>query len=118
MTEDFTMIAGTNRTLVFTVRDIGNVTVDISTADVVWVTTTTTNGEPVLTKTSDTPAELSITDGANGVFEVYLVPADTDTDAGATFFHEARVILATVEEVVHQGSFTVTYSTSYGHMPV
>jgi hypothetical protein len=114
MTVDFAMIAGTSRELRFTVKNANFIAVDISDADIVWVATLSAEGEPVITKTTTDIAKIEITDGPAGQFSVYLVPGDTDDKGGVTFYHEARTILASIEEVVYQGSFSVTPSTSYG----
>jgi hypothetical protein len=114
MTVDFSMIAGTSRELQFTVKNADFVAIDITDADIVWVATLSAEGEPVITKTTTDIAKVEITNGPAGMFSVYLVPGDTDDQGGVTFYHEARTILAAVEEVVYQGSFAVTPSTSYG----
>jgi hypothetical protein len=114
MTVDFSMIAGTNRKLNFTVKDQAFVAVDITDAEIVWVAAVTLGGDPVITKTTKLGTEILITDGPLGMFTVFVVPGDTDDKAGTTFYHEARTIDETIEEVVYQGSFAVTPSGSYG----
>jgi hypothetical protein len=120
MTEDFTMIAGTSRVLRFSVVDDAGAPIDITGAEIVWVATIGTDTEPVITKSTDDVLEINVTSYTNGTFDVYLVPTDTSAeaeDATTLYYHEARTIILGIEEVVHQGTFTVTYSTSYGHMP-
>jgi hypothetical protein len=117
MTVDFSMIAGTNRELQFAVKDANFVAVDVTSADIVWVAALTSTGAAVITKSTDQMTEIEITNGPAGEFSVYLLPDDTDDNGGVTFYHEARTILAAIEEVVFQGTFSVTDTLTYGAMP-
>jgi hypothetical protein len=118
MTVDFSMIAGTNREIKITVKDSTFTAVDITDADIVWVAVLTMAGVPEITKSTNGVDEITITNGVGGQFSVFLLPVDTDDKGGATLLHEARTIKAGIEEVVYQGSFSVTPSASYGKMPI
>ena len=102
-----TMYANNLRTLRITVTDedsVGSPSKDLTGLVVKWaLSRQDTSGNfltaPILEKRSTTPTELTVTDAVNGIFEVYLVPADTAALVG-TFYWEAEVFDATPSGVV------------------
>lgn len=102
---DFEMFAGDTKALVVSVTDDEGDAVSIVGADVVWqlatkrwkrerkaaiAAGTSPLPQPILNKTTDD--DITITNGAGGVFTVTLNPLDTIELSGG-YYHEAEVTL-------------------------
>lgn len=83
--QDFTMYEGEAKTITVTEVD----SEDISGQDIEYIIADEPTDDPEITK--DTSGSgVSITDGANGEFEIELEPSDTQGMSGQ-FYHEARL---------------------------
>lgn len=102
---DFELFAGDTKVLDITVKDDEGAVVDITDATIRWQLARSVNAPAVLQKAVG--SGITISDGPNGLFEVALANADTETLKGA-FYHEAEVILpdSTIATVV-TGAVTI-----------
>jgi hypothetical protein len=94
---------------------------DISDASIGWVLALSADSAPFVTKTTADPTKIAIPDPTGGMFVVYLIPADTSGVTGfsgspptVTLYHEARVNIDGVQEVVFAGPITITASDTVG----
>lgn len=81
--------AGDSLTIQITVTDSSGNALDLSGASIEWVLTETHDRTRLIEKTTENGG-ISITDAANGVFEIYVQPQDT-ADLTGDFDHEAEV---------------------------
>lgn len=87
---DFTIYAGDSKVLVVTVRDDDGVLVDLAGATIKW------SASQLLSGAFSAEASIMKDDGdgievtGTGVFEVELLPADTESLSGK-FYHEAEI---------------------------
>lgn len=110
---DFAMHSGDNRLLVVTVKDENDVLIDITAAAFTWALSKADPNNPpipapkgaaVVTKTVG--SGITITDGPNGVLEVQILPADTETIDGA-YYHELQMTLGGAVSTVAFGNVTI-----------
>jgi len=91
-----TIYAGDSHTLRDTVVDKDGDAKNISGADIIWqLFAIGSDGEPTGTaliskSTGDSPATISISDGAGGIFDVTVDPEDTE-DLSGRYYHVAKV---------------------------
>ena len=88
---DFKIVANNDVLLQFTVVDSAGAVVSLVGASIKWEARLRTGAAAVLTKT--TSSGISITNGANGIFQVTIDAADTITLAGK-YIHEAIITLS------------------------
>ena len=84
------MFSGDSKTLQVTVRDENAAVVDLSGATIQWKLAKTAGSDnPQVSKS--TTSGITVTDAANGVFQVSVDATDT-ADLSGTYYHEAEVI--------------------------
>ena len=112
MTNEIALSRNTNKTVQATLIS-GGAPVDLTGADVKLLVKRRMSDEDEsaeITKSSADPAQITITDPTNGVFEVYFVPADTaDLTPGRHHF-DIRIKLSSGKQYVVPsgvGAFTV-----------
>ncbi|HHM12820.1 MAG TPA: hypothetical protein ENJ16_04650 [Planctomycetaceae bacterium] len=105
--QDFDVRTGEHATLVVTVKNDNDTIRDITGATIVWNAWFPGSASPLIAKTNADPSEVSITDGPNGVFAVFLIPTDTQTTSAKRYKHSAQVTLSGTESVVLEGWMTV-----------
>lgn len=86
--QDLEMWAGDTKKLQYTVLDENDDPVNLTNATINWWLAESATSTAILTKT--TADDISITDAANGVFQVTINPADTQNLEGR-YYHEAEV---------------------------
>jgi len=82
---DFEIFRGDDKTLEVVVKDQDGNVVDITGSSIrctVKEHETDPDTEAKISKSSDTPSEITLTDPTQGKFEVYFVPTDTDNLLG------------------------------------
>ena len=86
--QEFKMFKGDHKTFELQVKDQDGNPIDLSGATIrMTVKKHATDETAVISKTSNNASEISITDPANGIAEIYLVPSDTrNLDAGKYIF--------------------------------
>lgn len=106
--QDFEQWEGETKTLNVTEKD----NTDISGQDITWILADEQGESPVLTKDNNSNGGVTITDGANGEFEITLEPADTDGISG-NFYHECRLSDgAGTESVLFSGEAFIEVSST------
>jgi hypothetical protein len=88
--QNFSMYSGDDDEIAVSVVDDEGVAIDLTGATITWSLADSRGGTVLVTKTSDTSAELSITSAAGGTFTIHLLATDTDDLAGV-YYHEAQV---------------------------
>jgi hypothetical protein len=102
--QDFDMFAGESKTIQVTVTDTTGGFKDITSATINWALQKITT--IIVEKT--TPTEIVIVDGPGGLFNVTLLPADTEGLGPGLYQHQAEVTDSTgVTEVVFSGTITL-----------
>lgn len=91
MATNFAMFAGDDKTISVTVTDPNGDPVNLTSATIKWQAARSLGKASVISKT--TSSGITITDAANGEFEVTLSDTDTD-DLSGTYQHEAEVTFA------------------------
>lgn len=96
---------GDTKTLVIDIKDTNSTIVDITGVAVNYVVYKGTSGTVVITKT--TISGVSITDPSNGIFEIYLLPVDTENLLGY-YLHECEITdTSNNVSTVFTGKFTI-----------
>lgn len=104
---DFTMFAGDSKVLVVTIVDDDGAAVNITGAAIKWqAARTVSDSSALISKTTDSPGGVAITDGADGEFEVTLDEADTD-DLDGLYYHEAEITMSGDTSTVLTGYMVV-----------
>lgn len=106
---DFTMTRGDNRTIEVAVTSDG-AAVNLTGASLTFTARMDYSAPVLVTKSSATASEITVTNAAGGLAEVYLIPADTSALPHATVYPVYDVQLTqaagTVTTVV-RGKITV-----------
>ena len=106
--QNVTVYQDTNRTLEVTVYDADGVELPISGYTFSYVVYRPTSGQIVLTKA--TASGITITDAANGIFEINITPTDNASLLGL-YNHECGTITpAGSDNVIFTGYFKVIAS--------
>jgi len=88
------MFRGDSRTLEVRVTDDYNKPVDLTGASVRFTVRKKVDGAKLIAKSSSNPAEIEITDAANGIFKIYLKPADTKAMRPGGYLYDVEVTLS------------------------
>ena len=88
MATNFSMFAGDDKTIQVTVTDPDGDPVDLTSATIKWQAAKSLGKASAISKS--TSSGITITDAANGEFEVTILDTDTD-DLVGTYQHEAEV---------------------------
>lgn len=107
MATSFKTFAGDTKVVQITVLDADGDPVDITSATIKWQAARSLGKSPVITKATG-GSGVSITDAANGVFEVTLSGSDTE-DLKGDYYFEAEVTASdgTISTVI-AGTMKVT----------
>lgn len=100
---------GDNRTFKVTVTDGAGGAVDITGATIIFsVKEDISDTDYEIQKTSAQGSEITITDAGNGIYEVYLIPADTQNmDLGVYEYDSQLTTSASKVYTTVRGEFTV-----------
>ena len=85
---------GDNRTLEVTVLDTNGNPVDLTGAQIKFTARTKIDRKKVIEKSSTDPAQITITDAANGKYEIYLIPSDTYSLKPGKYVFDSQVTLS------------------------
>lgn len=102
-------MSGDSRVIQATIQGPTGDPYNITGATITWAlyawTGSAFTGNALVTKTVG--SGIAITNGAGGIFEVTLAPADSSALAG-TYYHEAQLTLGGVVHTVFTGTITIT----------
>lgn len=100
---------GDNRTFKVTVKDGDGNAVNIAGASIVFsVKEKISDAAYIIQKSSSVGSEITITDAANGIYEVYLLPADSQNLDIRTYEYDSELTTSTGKiYTVVRGEFTV-----------
>lgn len=100
---------GDNRTLKVTIKGADGVVVDITNATIKFtVKKNVADEENKIQKTTNSASQISITDAANGEYEIYLLPADTqDMDVDNYEYDSELITAAGKVYTVVRGEFSI-----------
>lgn len=115
--QDFEMWAGDSKKLLITVYEPDGSTMDLTGATVVWALQGQDDEAPLVTKSTTEVGEIIMTGAANGIVEVRLVPADTETLGGSSF-HEVKRYFHELEITASGTVSTVTAGTVQIHRSI
>jgi hypothetical protein len=101
---DFTMFSGDSKVLQTSLTDDTNAVVDITGAEITWQLSRKVTSPAILTKTVG--SGITITNPANGQFEVAIDPVDT-ADLKGDYYHEIEMVLNGVVSTVLTGTVTI-----------
>lgn len=107
--QNIELYRGDSRTFKVTVKDENGNAVDITGASIKFsVKERIGDASYVFQKTSAQSSEITITDAANGEYEVYIVPANTQNLDIVSYQYDSELIVATGEVyTIVRGEFTV-----------
>jgi phage terminase large subunit-like protein len=100
--QNFTMVSGDTQILEFEVLDSGGVAVNITGAVVTWVLCAS-RLYPTALITKTTSSGITLTNPTSGIFQVTLLPVDTQSLSGI-YFHEAQVVVSGNTYTVSNGN--------------
>lgn len=83
--QNFEMVAGTTKILMIHVTKEDGSDLNINNCQIRW---TMTDGSQSVSK--NTPGSITVTNATGGLFEIKLLPADTDALRGE-FYHECEI---------------------------
>lgn len=92
---------GDSLTFEMTAKDENDATVSIVATTITWKLALKRGGTPIISYAVGTG--ITITDGPNGVFEVFIDPVDTAGLSELVYYHEARILKGADEKVVAIG---------------
>ena len=109
MDQDFNMFAGDTKTIQVTVTDANTgLAKDITNATISWALQQVYK---TIIEKSTTTGGIVITDAVNGVFQILLLPIDTEGFSTGFYTHQALVIDNNgTSEVVFTGTITISDS--------
>lgn len=114
MANEVTMYRGDNRTLEVTVKDSSDVVVDITNYTAKFTVRTHPDSTAVITKTTDSAAQIDLTDPTNGVLEIYILPTDTSSLAARTYDYDVEITSAgSVVSTVVVSTFDLVLDVSH-----
>ena len=87
--QDFEMVSGDDKTVRFTVTDQDGVAQDLTGASATWAFSRRARRAAIATKTVG--SGITISDAANGIVDVTVARADTETIEG-DFYHELEIV--------------------------
>lgn len=109
--QNFEMYAGESKVITVTVKDAAGALVDIGGASIEWIAKRSEDDAVgLITKTTAAGGGITILDQTThkGEFTITLVPADTQSLGGASYYHEAEVTdIATDVSTVMRGIVTI-----------
>ena len=108
MTLAVTIPRGTTHDIKVTVTAI-----NLGAATAIWTLVTAHGATPTVTKRSS-DGGITIVGATNSTVTVHLYPADTGALTPGQYFWQLRTTLATVQEVVEDGTLTLTSNDTYG----
>lgn len=111
---DLTYYQADTKPLDITVLDEDDAIVDISSAtEIRWTLAASAGSASLISPVkSQTGGEITLPGtGTDGVFRVAMVAGDTSGLTPGNFYHEADIVLSSVEETTLVGTFTLRPST-------
>ena len=91
MTNEIDIFQGDNKTYELTVKNRAGAVVDITSGTIKFtVKKLLDDTATIITKTTAEATEVTITDGSNGVAEIYVVPADTATEERGEYEYDVE----------------------------
>lgn len=101
------LVAGDDRTMIFTAKDHNQVVVNLAGATISWRAARCLGGAAVVSKSG------SIVSAGAGTFSVALTDADTESLCG-DYVHQAKVTIGSLTAVAVQGRFRVRKQVKAG----
>lgn len=104
--QDFELFSGNDKTLRFRALDEFDAIIDLTGATIIWALAKSASAKSRLIEYTS-PTNVTITDPAEGLFEVAIQNADTEALKGGEYYHEVRI------ESAAGSIITVAYGTVF-----